>query len=401
MNGADVLEHLDASDAARMLVRLSRTDAADGLEEMDPDDAADVVDELPQDHAEAILVEMQAEDAEEVRTLLAYPPESAASLMTREVVTVAPNLTADQALAAIRRVAGEAETIYFVYVTDAEEHLLGVLSLRELVLAPPNASIGDITNRQPLTVRAEDDQEATARLLSDHSLLAVPVLDADGRLLGIVTADDAGEVLEEEATEDVEKLGRSEPLQALPAHVDAGARMEARALAARALRRGSVYGQRLGRIRGRARRRRGAGVFHSAAYRDWRQHRYSDHHRHHTRVSNRRRAFQRCAPSLSQRVRCRGGAGRHHGTCDIHPRLDPRRWTAGRTRRGDHSLVHRALVGNRGERAARRTPAPEVTQLWSRVRSSRPSSTAPGWSSTSSLGAGSCISAGLFILRRP
>jgi magnesium transporter len=209
---ADILEHFDASDAARLLVRLSRTDAADVLEEMAPDDAADVVDELPEDHAEAILVEMQAEDANEVRTLLAYPPESAASLMTREVVTVSPDLTADEALAAIRRVAREAETIYYVYVTDPDERLLGVLSLRDLVLAPPNTPIGNITTRQPLTIRAEEDQELAARLLSDHGLLAIPVLDGGGRLLGIVTSDDAAEVLEEEATEDVEKLGGSEPL---------------------------------------------------------------------------------------------------------------------------------------------------------------------------------------------
>jgi len=209
---ADVLEHLDASDAARLVVRLSRTDAADLLEEMAPDDAADVVDELSEDHAEAILVEMQAEDADEVRALLAYPPESAASLMTREVVTVSPDLTVDAALAAIQRVAREAETIYYVYVTDADEHLLGVLSLRDLVLAPPGTPIGDITNRQPLTVRADADREVAARVLADHGLLAIPVLDADGRLLGIVTADDAADVLEEEATEDVEKLGGSVPL---------------------------------------------------------------------------------------------------------------------------------------------------------------------------------------------
>jgi magnesium transporter len=209
---ADILEQLDAADAARLLVRLSRTDAADVLEEMAPDDAADVDEELSDVQAEEILIEMQAEDAEEVRTLLAYPPESAAGIMTREVVTVAPELTADQTLAAIRRVAEEAETIYYVYVTDPQQRLLGVLSLRDLVLAPPQTPIGNITIRDPLTVRADADQEVAARLLAEHSLLAIPVVDAEGRLLGIVTSDDAADVLEEEATEDVEKLGGSEPL---------------------------------------------------------------------------------------------------------------------------------------------------------------------------------------------
>jgi magnesium transporter len=195
-----------------VLVRLSRTDAADVLEEMAPDDAADVVEEMPEEQAEAILVEMQAEDAEEVRALLAYPPESAAGIMTREVVTVSPDLTADETLAAIRRVAREAETIYYVYVTDPNEHLLGVLSLRDLVLAPAHTPIGEITIRDPLTVPANADQEVAARLLTEHSLLAIPVVDSERRLLGIVTADDAGDVLEEEATEDVEKLGGSVPL---------------------------------------------------------------------------------------------------------------------------------------------------------------------------------------------
>jgi magnesium transporter len=209
---ASVLEHLDPADAARLLVRLSRTDAADVLEEMAPDNAADVVEELSDENAEAILVEMEAEDADEVRALMAYPPESAAGLMTREVVTVMPDLTADATLAAIRRVAREAETIYYVYVTDPDQRLVGVLSLRDLVLAPPNTPIISITNREPLTVRADADREVAARLLAEYGLLAVPVVDDTGRLLGIVTSDDAADVLEEEATEDVEKLGGSVPL---------------------------------------------------------------------------------------------------------------------------------------------------------------------------------------------
>lgn len=212
VRAATVLEHLEVSDAARLLVRLSRSDGADVLEEMAPDDAADVVEALPQSQAEAILFEMAAEDADEVRALLAYPPDSAAGLMTREVVTVSSDLTAEETLAAVRQMAREAETIYYVYVTDAQQHLLGVLSLRDLVLAPPNMSIGEITHREPVTVRADADREVAARVLAGRGLLAVPVVDADGRLLGIVTADDAGEVLEDEATEDVEKLGGSEPL---------------------------------------------------------------------------------------------------------------------------------------------------------------------------------------------
>jgi magnesium transporter len=218
---ADILETLDASDAARLLLKLSRADAADVLEEMDPDDATDVVGELKPAEAEAILVEMEAPEAEEIRELLAYPPESAAGLMTRDVVTVSPDLTAEQALVAIRRVAAEAETIYYVYVTDGEGHLLGVLNLRDLVLARPGTPVTAVMVRDPVTVRADADQEVAARLLSEHGFLALPVVDADDRLLGIVTADDAFDVLQAEFSEDylrlagtdAEAMQRRTPLQ--------------------------------------------------------------------------------------------------------------------------------------------------------------------------------------------
>ena len=209
---ADLLENMSPAEAARLLLKLGRDDAADVLEEMDPDDAADVVQEFEPREAEAILVEMRAPDAEDVRELLAYKPDSAAGLMTREVATVRPHVTAHEALWSIQRVAREAETIYYVYVTDPENRLIGVLSLRDLVLAPPNTPISDVTRRDIVTVRADADQEVAARLLADRGLLAIPVVDADRRLLGIITADDAADVLEEEATEDIEKLGGSVPL---------------------------------------------------------------------------------------------------------------------------------------------------------------------------------------------
>jgi magnesium transporter len=144
--------------------------------------------------------------------LMAYPPESAAGLMTREVVTLSPDLTAEQALVAIRRVAQEAETIYYVYVTDQAGKLLGVLALRDLVLAAPNTPISQLTRRDLVKVRADADREVAARLLTDRGLLAIPVVDENDRLLGIITSDDVADVLEEEATEDITRLGGSEPL---------------------------------------------------------------------------------------------------------------------------------------------------------------------------------------------
>jgi magnesium transporter len=205
---------LDPFDAARLLGKLSRAQAADVLEEMDPDDAADVVDEFVPHEAEAILVEMELDEAADVRDLLSYPPESAAGIMTNEFVSLRPDLTADQALHELRRVAEEAETIYYVYITEpGSGRLLGVLSLRNLVLSRPWTQIQDLMVTDVVKVRASADQETAARLLDQRSLIALPVVDDHDRLLGIITADDAADVLLEEAGEDIERLGGSEPLE--------------------------------------------------------------------------------------------------------------------------------------------------------------------------------------------
>jgi magnesium transporter len=210
---ADIVAELDAFDAARLLGKLGRAQAADVLEEMDPDDAADVMGELEPSQAEAILQEMEQDEAEDVRELLNYPPESAAGIMTPDFVSVAPYLTADEALAQLGRVAEEAETIYYVYVTEPSTgRLLGVLSLRSLVLSPRWKLVSQLMYTDVTRVRADADQETAAWLLDKHNYLALPVVDEADRLLGIITADDAADVLLEEAGEDIERLGGSQPL---------------------------------------------------------------------------------------------------------------------------------------------------------------------------------------------
>lgn len=209
---ADLLKDVDPSTAARFILKLSHAQAAEVLEEMDPDDAVDVVEELKPAEVEAILVAMRPAEAREIRELMAYPPETAGGRMTPELVAISPDLTVDQALAALRRVADEAETVYLVYVVDQARRLIGVLNLRELVLARGSALVSDLMVRDPIKVRADADQEVAARLLAEHRFLAVPVVDEEDRLLGIITADDAAEILEEEHREDVEKLGGSEAL---------------------------------------------------------------------------------------------------------------------------------------------------------------------------------------------
>lgn len=128
-------------------------------------------------------------------------------------VAIAPDLRADHAITALRRVKEVAETLYYAYGIDPEERLLGVLSLRNFVLARPETPVRELMVVDPIRVRADADQATAARLLTDHRLLAIPVVDGEDHLLGIVTQDDVAEILEAEATEDIERLGGSQPLE--------------------------------------------------------------------------------------------------------------------------------------------------------------------------------------------
>lgn len=210
---AELVAELDPHDAARLILKLTGPQAADVLEEMPPDDAADVVEELSASEAAAILREMEPDEARELQALLAYPEGSAGHLMTPKYVSVSPDLTAEEALAVLRRVAEEVETIHYVYVTAREtRRLLAVLSLYTLFFSKPQVPVREIMNRDVAKVRAEAPQEEAARLLNQYRFFALPVVDADDRLLGIITADDAAAVLREEATEDIERLGGAQPL---------------------------------------------------------------------------------------------------------------------------------------------------------------------------------------------
>lgn len=210
---AELLEDLDPIEAAEILSALTIAQAARVLETVDTDNAVDIVSEIESNRAEQILVAMDVETAGELRELLMYPADTAGGRMTPAFVSVDPHLRADQAVVALRQVAQEAETIYYVYVTDSDDKLLGVLSLRSLVLSPPETLVRDLMVRQMIAVLDTADQEDAARTLNEHDLLALPVVDETNRLLGIITADDVADILEEEATEDIERLGGSEPLE--------------------------------------------------------------------------------------------------------------------------------------------------------------------------------------------
>lgn len=208
-----LLEELEPGQAAAILRTYSRPEAADFLEQMAPDDATDVLAEFGATEAEQLLVEMEPAEAAEIRELAAYPPDTAAGIMTPAFIAIDPEMRADDAILALRKVAAEAETVYYVYVLDEAEHLLGVLSLHKLVLSRPETPVRELMIADPFRVRADADQEIAARTLTDHNLLALPVVDDENRLLGIITEDDIADVLEEEATEDIERLGGSQPLE--------------------------------------------------------------------------------------------------------------------------------------------------------------------------------------------
>jgi flagellar motility protein MotE (MotC chaperone)/sporulation protein YlmC with PRC-barrel domain len=188
---ADTLEEVEPDFQASLVEQLPNERIADVLEEMSPDEAADLLAELPDDRSEQLLNLMQKDEAEDVRKLLTFPEESAGGIMNTEFVSLSNDLNAGQAITRIRETANDAETIYYLYVTDETEHLLGVFSLRQLVLSDPKTHIKDFMETHLITVDLTDDQDHCAQIISKYNLLAVPVVDKNNVIHGIVTADDA------------------------------------------------------------------------------------------------------------------------------------------------------------------------------------------------------------------
>lgn len=176
------------------------------LDEMPFDDAADFLSEVSESVKEELLDLMEAEEAQEVKELLAYPEDSAGGIMTTEYVAILEGITAEKALGALREIASEVETIYYIYVINCNNQLVGVISLRELIVANPADIIGDIMQQNIISVNIYTDQEEVAKVVTKYGLLAVPVTDEHGCLVGIVTVDDVIDVIHEEATEDIYRL---------------------------------------------------------------------------------------------------------------------------------------------------------------------------------------------------
>ena len=187
---ADTLEEMEREDQVSVIEHMETERASEILEEMPPDEVADILAELPEERARQILQLMEKDEAADVRELLAYPEDTAGGLMTTEYVAVQERLTAQECIDTLRRMEPEAESVYYVYVIDDDEHLRGVLSLRDLIVAPPERPIGEFMIHNVVSVRLDADIEEIAAVMSKYNLLAVPVVDDEHRLQGIVTVDD-------------------------------------------------------------------------------------------------------------------------------------------------------------------------------------------------------------------
>jgi Mg/Co/Ni transporter MgtE len=190
---ADVLEELSPDDQVDVLEDLPPERAADILEEMGPDEAADLIADLPEERQEQLLELMQPEEAEDVRELLAYGEETAGGMMTTDFITVAADDTAQQVIDRLRELQPDADHVYYLYVTDADGTLIGTITLRGLIVADPGTAVRAFTRPDPISVRVDADAEEVARAIARYNLLALPVVDEQGRMQGIVTVDDAFE----------------------------------------------------------------------------------------------------------------------------------------------------------------------------------------------------------------
>ncbi|MCA1568804.1 MAG: magnesium transporter [Chloroflexi bacterium] len=208
----EVFELLDPSLQQELLEGLREANVRHLFEGLDPDDRARLTEEMPAKVARRLLAGLSPNERRLTSTLLGYAEDSAGRLMSPEVASLRAGMSAGDALERLRRIGRSAETIYALPVTDDQRRLVGALGLRDLVLADPATPVGELMDRDVYSARVDTDQEEAARLIREADLLALPIVDTEDRLVGIVTVDDAMEVLEEEETEDVARAGGAEPL---------------------------------------------------------------------------------------------------------------------------------------------------------------------------------------------
>jgi magnesium transporter len=188
---ADTLEEVEPEFQASLVRNMSDEKVADVLEEMEPDEAADLLAELPKQRSEGLLELMEQDEANDVKKLLEFPEESAGGIMTTDYITLPPDINAAEAIKRIRKLSTEVETFFYLYVVDKKKRLIGVFSLRDLILAKPDALVKDFMDKKVTSVTLDTNQDDVAQVIAKYDLLAVPVVDDSRVLHGIVTSDDA------------------------------------------------------------------------------------------------------------------------------------------------------------------------------------------------------------------
>jgi magnesium transporter len=202
-----IYEHLDSTVQQSLIQEFKRQEVLDIVDKMSPDDRAKLFDELPAKVVRRLLSQLSLEERRSTALLLGYEEDTAGRIMTPEYISLKENLTVRETLERIRALANTSEVIYYLYVTDTSRHLTGIVSLRDLVIASPETTLGEILTRDVVFVHTDTDQEEVARTIQRYDLLAVPVVDREDRLVGVVTVDDVIDILEQEATEDIYALG--------------------------------------------------------------------------------------------------------------------------------------------------------------------------------------------------
>ncbi len=209
----EIFEFLDLPLQVELVDRADRTEFSKLLEVMSSDDRADLLAKLDTEHVEALLPLVAAAERNDIRKLLSFPDDSAGAIMTTEYASLPEEVSVGEALDRLRKQAPERETIYYVYILGHGRRLDGVVSLRELILAKPEASVADLMNRDVISVRVDDDPEEVAQVIARYDFIAVPVVDERNQLVGIVTHDDVYDVVAEEIEEDVQRFAAIEPLE--------------------------------------------------------------------------------------------------------------------------------------------------------------------------------------------
>ena len=203
---AEIFQNFDIEEQEEYISEMEPAYAAKMLAEMYADDAVDVLNELNPEQIASYLTIMDDDAADEIKELLHYEEKTAGSIMTTEFVSIRAHQTVKRAMQILRQEAPEAETIYYIFVLDEQKRLVGVISLRDLIIAEEDTLIEDIMNERVVSISVGEDQEDAARIMRDYDFLALPVLDFQNHLLGIITHDDIVDVIEEEASEDYSKL---------------------------------------------------------------------------------------------------------------------------------------------------------------------------------------------------